>query len=118
MLNCHKTLKYYSSIICMGIFFLTNNACAMPISIELQSLILNDKTGQEIKYQVKHNKLYKNNSLRNEKLYNQNAGVDPTGWLLSGPALDAAASAMARPYYESYGYHSVPRNYIYYDWGW
>jgi hypothetical protein len=63
-----------------------------------------------------------NNSGNKDKLgnnlYNQNVGFDPAGWLLAGPALDASASALARPYYESYGYHSVPRNYIYYDWGW
>ena len=51
-------------------------------------------------------------------LYNQNAGADPMSWLLSGPALDTAAASLQRPYYKALGYNSVPRNYIYYDWGW
>lgn len=105
-------------VVCIGISILTKNAYALPLNIDPQSLMLKVEKVHEIKYQAKHNKPYKDNSLRNKNLYNQNVGVDPAGWLLSGPALDAAASAMARPYYESYGYHSVPRNYIYYDWGW
>ena len=50
--------------------------------------------------------------------YRQNAGFDPAGWLLAGPALDSAASSLERPYNESYGAYYTHRNYIYYDWGW
>ena len=58
------------------------------------------------------------NSLKKSPIYNQNAGYDPAGWLLSGPGIDTAATALQRPYYESYGARNFERNYIYYDWGW
>lgn len=51
-------------------------------------------------------------------LYNQNAGADPLSWAFSGPALDTVAASLQRPYYGALGYGAVPRNYIYYDWGW
>jgi len=50
--------------------------------------------------------------------YNQNTNYDPAGWIFSGPLLDAAAAEMSKPYYNSVGIHSIPRNYINYDWGW
>jgi len=54
----------------------------------------------------------------NRRIYRQNRGMDPFGWALSGPALDAAATQMNAEYYRSYNFNSAPRNYIYYDWGW
>ena len=73
---------------------------------------------QLVKYKNRNQSPPQGRTALNQSLYHQNAGVDPAGWLLGGQALDEAASALARPYYEQYGYHSVPRNYVYYDWGW
>lgn len=66
----------------------------------------------------KRNSNYQNNTLDKAPLYNQNAGYDPAGWLLSGPGMDTAATALQRPYYESFGARNFEKNYIYYDWGW
>ena len=118
MRNSNQTLKLTALVICSGVSILSDAACAFPFIRDSLDPKPADRMFNEVKFRPKNNNFYKDNSLKHQNLYNQNAGVDPMGWLLSGPALDTAATAMARPYYESYGYHSVPRNYIYYDWGW
>ncbi len=54
----------------------------------------------------------------NRRIYRQTRGMDPLGWALSGPAIDAAATQMNAEYYRSYNFDHAPRNYLYYDWGW
>ena len=94
----------------------TSLALSIPkISVPRNSII--DHTFENISYK-RYKGMNKKDRVSADPIYNQNVGYDPAGWLLSGPALDTAATALQRPYYESYGVRNYERNYIYYDWGW
>lgn len=115
-----KTIMNWNlnSLLCcvMAYYSLTLVAAAAPFH-DAPNQLMAPSLVQNIVYR-KNKSIDQARSQHRSPLYNQNAGYDPAGWLLSGPGLDAAANAMQRSYYESYGFRSLPRNYIYYDWGW
>ena len=118
MLNVRIILIIYIFIFSSSLFGTNDKAFALPPSY--LSYIKHPEDGeiQLAKYKNRGQTTTDGKTILNQNFYHQNVGVDPAGWLLGGQALDEAASALARPYNEHYGYHSVPRNYIYYDWGW
>ena len=91
---------------------------AFSLEIKYKSIETSDRITKKQSRYRKHHSQHDPEISSHKPLYNQNAGYDPNGWMLGGPALDAAGNALQRPYYESYGFNSLPRNYIYYDWGW
>ena len=118
MIDFRITLVIYAVYSTLFLLLAHGEAIALPSSLVSYEALTEDGKIKLVKYRNRSQSSTEARSGLNQNLYHQNAGVDPAGWLLGGQALDAAASSLARPYYEQYGYHSVPRNYVYYDWGW